>query len=56
MVTVYINENKVLNLNGYDQHLTITGIDSTNQVILFLHGGPGNPVNNGHHNVPYHHR
>lgn len=42
-----IVEHKILSINGKEQHLTLRGKDSTKQVILFLHGGPGNSINVG---------
>ena len=38
-----INEERFLQINGIAQWITIKG-DSTKPIILFLHGGPGNPL------------
>ncbi|HEX6193839.1 MAG TPA: alpha/beta hydrolase, partial [Chitinophagaceae bacterium] len=38
-----INEERFIHLNGIAQWITIKG-DSTKPLILFLHGGPGNPL------------
>lgn len=42
-----IYEHKVLQTGRVEQHLTLRGIDSTKQVLLILHGGPGNSINAG---------
>ncbi len=42
-----IAEQKKLLLGGVEQHMTIRGVDSTKEVLLFLHGGPGNSINAG---------
>ncbi|MBI3347525.1 MAG: alpha/beta fold hydrolase [Burkholderiales bacterium] len=39
-----IREQGYVTLNGIPQWLTITGQDCRNPVLLFLHGGPGNPL------------
>ena len=39
-----IREQGFVPLNGIEQWLTITGQDCRNPVVLFIHGGPGNPV------------
>jgi pimeloyl-ACP methyl ester carboxylesterase len=38
-----ISEITKLNLGGLNQYLIIRGVDKSNPVILFLHGGPGSP-------------
>lgn len=45
IIPTSIYEHKILKIGETEQHLTIRGKDSTNQLILYLHGGPGNPVN-----------
>lgn len=39
-----IQEDAYTQINGIDQHLQIRGADRDNPVILWLHGGPGNPL------------
>ncbi|WP_457419038.1 alpha/beta fold hydrolase [Roseateles sp. P5_E7] len=39
-----VREQSFVPLNGIPQSLTITGQDCRNPVLLFIHGGPGNPV------------
>ncbi len=39
-----IQEQVTIDINGIKQELSIRGEDINNPVILFLHGGPGNPV------------
>jgi len=38
-----ISEGRFININGIEQWVTIKG-DRTKPVVLFLHGGPGNPL------------
>src|SRR5688500_12747560 len=38
-----IHEEKFIKINGIEQWVTIKG-DSTKPVVLFIHGGPGNPL------------
>lgn len=38
-----VREQGFVHLNGISQWLTITGQDCRNPVLLFIHGGPGNP-------------
>ena len=40
-----INDHSVLKIGKHYQHLTIRGIDSTKEIMLLLHGGPGNSIN-----------
>ncbi|WP_018478897.1 alpha/beta fold hydrolase [Pontibacter roseus] len=39
-----INEAKFISIGGIEQWVTISGDDSSNPVILFLHGGPGSTM------------
>lgn len=39
-----INESGYINLNGAQQYVHIRGQDVNNEVIIFLHGGPGFPL------------
>lgn len=39
-----IQESVTIDINGIQQELSIRGENTSNPVILFLHGGPGNPV------------
>lgn len=39
-----IQEDAYTQINGIDQHLQIRGADRDNPVILWLHGGPANPL------------
>lgn len=47
IISQSISEHTILKIGETEQHLTIRGIDSTKQLILYLHGGPGNPINPG---------
>lgn len=38
-----INEKRKIEINGFPQKIHIWGTNSHNQIILFVHGGPGNP-------------
>ena len=38
-----INEERFIKINGIEHWVTIKG-DSTKPLVLFLHGGPGNPL------------
>jgi len=38
-----INKKLVVSINGFPQKIHIWGQDPTNSIILFVHGGPGNP-------------
>lgn len=38
-----IKEEKFVSIGGIQQWLTISGVDRSNPVVLFLHGGPGSP-------------
>ncbi len=38
-----IHEERLIKINGIEQWVTIKG-DRTKPVILFIHGGPGNPL------------
>lgn len=39
-----IQEKRYINLGGIEQYVQIRGEDRSNPVIVFLHGGPGNPI------------
>lgn len=39
-----IDEERFISIGGIEQWVTISGADCANPVILFLHGGPGNPL------------
>lgn len=47
-----INEEGFVKIGGIEQWVTIKGEDCANPVILFVHGGPGNP-NTVFANLPY---
>ncbi|QYF94171.1 alpha/beta hydrolase [Massilia sp. PAMC28688] len=47
-----ISEEGFVKLGGIEQWVTIKGSDCRNPVILFIHGGPGNP-NTPYANLPY---
>ena len=38
-----VDESEYVELNGQEQFITIRGRDTSNPVILYLHGGPGSP-------------
>ena len=42
-----ISEHRKIRIGKHEQHLTIQGVDSTKEVLLMLHGGPGNSINAG---------
>lgn len=42
--TAAVNESAWVQLGGITQNLHIRGQDQRNPVVIFLHGGPGNPV------------
>lgn len=47
-----VNEEGYVRIGGIEQWVTIKGADCANPVILFVHGGPGNP-NTVFKNLPY---
>ena len=46
-----IDEQGFVRINGIEQWVTIQGESCANPVILFVHGGPGNPITPTAHNV-----
>lgn len=40
-----INEKKYIQIGGIEQYVQICGSDAKNPVIVFIHGGPGSPLN-----------
>lgn len=42
--TTKLNEKSYVNIGGIKQWVTIKGDNCTNPVVLFVHGGPGNPM------------
>lgn len=43
-LAVPVNEEMFVPIGGIEQWITIHGSDRNNPVVLFLHGGPGNPL------------
>src|SRR5690606_26034885 len=39
-----VNEKGFVSIGGIDQWVTVKGDSCANPIILFLHGGPGNPL------------
>ncbi len=39
-----VDERRYVPIGGIEQWITIAGADCTNPVLLFVHGGPGNPL------------
>lgn len=42
--TQRINEENFVSIGGIEQWVTISGTNCANPVVLFIHGGPGNPL------------
>ena len=42
--TIAVEESGFIPVGGIQQWLTISGGDRSNPVVIFLHGGPGNPL------------
>lgn len=39
-----VDQKSTVRINGIDQWVTVKGDDCANPIILFVHGGPGNPL------------